>query len=99
MKNPPHPGEVIQELCIDPLGISVEKAARILGVSCNSLSRLLNGHNDISSEMAHRLSKAFGGSAASWLRQQEQYNLSKVGKNTVPNKTDFLPELQGTKFQ
>ena len=83
MKNPPHPGEVIRELCIDPRGISVEEAARILGVSCNSLSRLLNGHNDISSEMAHRLSKTFGGSAASWLRQQEQYNLSKEGCKAV----------------
>lgn len=99
MKNPPHPGEVIQELCIDPPGISVEEAARILGVSCNSLSQLLNGHNDISSEMALRLSKTFGGSAASWLRQQERYSQSQVGENTAPTKIDFRPELQGTKLQ
>ena len=54
MKNPSHPGEVTRELCIEPLGISVEEAARIPGVSCNFLSRLLKGHNNISSEMVKK---------------------------------------------
>lgn len=78
MKNPPHPGEVIRELCIDPLGLSVTDAAKGLGVSRKALSELLNGHSGISSEMAIRLSKAFGGSAESWLTQQMQYDLAQV---------------------
>jgi len=78
MKNPPHPGEVIRELCIDPLGLSVTDAAKGLGVSRKALSELLNGHSGISSEMAIRLSKAFGGSAESWLTQQMQYDLAQT---------------------
>lgn len=78
MKNPPHPGEVIRELCIDPLGLTVTAAAKGLGVSRKALSELLNGHSGISPKMAVRLSKAFGGSAESWLRQQMQYDLAQV---------------------
>ena len=55
MKNPPHPGEVIRELCIDPLGLTVTAAAKGLGVSRKALSELLNGHSGISPEMAVRL--------------------------------------------
>jgi len=46
--NPPHPGEVIRELCIDPLGLSVTDAAQALGVTRKALSELLNGHTGIS---------------------------------------------------
>lgn len=75
MHNPPHPGEVIRELCIDPLGLTVTEAAKGLGVSRKTLSALLNGRFGISAEMAIRLSKAFGGSAESWMIQQAQYDL------------------------
>jgi antitoxin HigA-1 len=75
MHNPPHPGEVVRELCIEPLGLSVTEAAKGLGVSRSSLSELLNGHRGISPEMAIRLSTAFGGSAESWVTQQAQYDL------------------------
>lgn len=75
MHNPPHPGEVIRELCINPLGLTVTEAARGLGVSRKTLSALLNGRFGISAEMAIRLSKAFGGSAESWVVQQAQYDL------------------------
>ena len=78
MKNPSHPGEVIRELCLDPLGLTVTEAAKGLGVSRKTLSELLNGRSGISPEMAIRLSKAFGGSAESWLRQQMQYELAQV---------------------
>ncbi len=78
MKNPPHPGEVIRELCLEPAGLSVTKAAEGLGVSRKTLSELLNGHAGISPEMAIRLSKAFGGSAESWLTQQMHYDLARV---------------------
>ena len=87
MHNPPHPGEVIRELCIKPLNLTVTDAAKGLGVSRKTLSALLNGHFGISSEMAIRLSKAFGGSAESWLIQQVQYDLwhakQKVGQIRV----------------
>jgi len=75
MHNPPHPGEVVRELCIEPLGLTVTEAAQGLGVSRKTLSALLNGRFGISAEMAIRLSKAFGGSAESWLTQQAQYDL------------------------
>jgi len=80
MNEPVHPGEVIRELCLDPLGLSVTRAARILGVPRKALSELVNGHTRISPEMAVRLSKAFGGSAESWMRQQMQYDLVQVMK-------------------
>jgi len=75
MHNPPHPGEVVRELCINPLGLTVTEAAKGLGVSRKTLSALLNGRFGISAEMAIRLSKAFGGSAESWLIQQAHYDL------------------------
>lgn len=75
MFNPPHPGEVIKELCLDPLGLSVTEAAEALGVSRKTLSSILNGRAGISPEMAIRLAKAFGTSPESWLNQQVQYDL------------------------
>ncbi len=80
MKDPPHPGEVVRELCIEPAGLTVTAAAAVLGVSRKALSELLNGHSGISPEMAVRLSKAFGGSIESWLTQQMQYDLAQVQK-------------------
>jgi len=78
MKNPPHPGRVVFEECLEPLGLTITEAARGLGVTRNSLSRLIHGHNGISPEMALRLSMAFGGSAESWLRQQIEYDLAQI---------------------
>ena len=75
MYNPPHPGEVIKELCLEPLAISVTAAAKGLGVSRNTLSALFNGRSGVSPEMAIRLSIAFDTSAESWLNQQSQYDL------------------------
>lgn len=75
MHNPPHPGVIIKELCLDPLEISVTDAAEALGVSRKTLSAILNGRAGISPEMAVRLSIAFDTSAESWLNQQSQYEL------------------------
>ena len=75
MHNPPHPGEVIKELCIEPLGISVTDAAKALGVSRKTLSSIINRKSGISPEMAVRLSIAFNTSSESWLNQQTQYDL------------------------
>lgn len=75
MHNPPHPGEVIKRQCLEPLGLTVTKAAKGLGVSRNTMSMLINGRLGISPEMAIRLSQGFGGSPESWLRQQMDYDL------------------------
>jgi len=82
MYDPPHPGEVIKELCLQPLGLTVTDAAKGLGVSRKTLSALLNGRFGVSPEMAIRLSKAFGGSAESWLVQQVQYDLWQAMQKT-----------------
>ena len=73
--NPPHPGEIIRELCLEPLELSVTEAAEGLGVSRKTLSAILNGHAGISPEMALRLSIAFDTTPESWLNQQNQYDL------------------------
>lgn len=75
MYNPPHPGEIIRELCLEPLGLSVTQAAEALGVSRKTLSAILNGRSGISPEMAIRLSIAFDTTAESWLNQQTQFDL------------------------
>jgi addiction module HigA family antidote len=75
MHNPPHPGEVLRKLCLEPLGLSITKAAKALGVSRNALASLLNGQKGVSPEMAVRLSIAFDTSAESWMNQQVQYDL------------------------
>lgn len=83
MKNPPHPGETVLQDCIKPLGLSITGAAQTLGVSRVALSELVNGRRGISPEMAVRLSKAFGGSAESWLIQQAQYDLAQVNADRI----------------
>lgn len=75
MHDPPHPGEVLKELCLAPLGITVTEAAKALGISRKTLSAILNGRAGISPEMAVRLSIAFDTTAESWLNQQVQYDL------------------------
>lgn len=75
MYNPPHPGKVIKELCLEPLGLTVTETANALGVSRKTLSNIINGKAGISPEMAVRLSIAFKTSSESWLNQQTQYDL------------------------
>ena len=75
MHNPPHPGEVLLDLCLKPMGLTVTQAAAALGVSRKTLSSILNARAGISPEMAVRLSLAFGTTAESWMNQQVQYDL------------------------
>ena len=81
MHNPPHPGEVLRELCLRPLGLTVTQAAAGLGVSRKTLSAILNGRAGISPEMAIRLSLAFNTSSESWMNQQVQYDLWQAERN------------------
>jgi addiction module HigA family antidote len=75
MHNPAHPGEILKELYLEPLGLSITEAAKGLGISRKSLSELINGHYGISVEMSMRLSIAFNSSPESWLNMQQQYDL------------------------
>ena len=75
MSNPPHPGRSIRENCLDPLGLNVTEAAKVLDVARHPLSRILNGHAAISPEMAIRLEKAGWSNAEFWLRRQATYDL------------------------
>ena len=79
MKNPSHPGAIVRD-CLDELRLSVTDAAKILGVTRASVSRLLNGKAGISPEMAVRLSKAFGSTIGLWLRLQMNYDLAQIEK-------------------
>ncbi len=78
MYNPPHPGEIIREFCVDALNLTVTDAAKSLGVTRKTLSALLNAKAGISPEMALRLSKVFGRSPEGWLKLQLQYDLWKI---------------------
>ena len=90
MHNPPHPGEILREFCIEPLDLSVTRAAEALGVSRKTLSAILNGRAGISPEMAIRLSKAFDTTAESWLNQQVQYDLWIAEQHTKDIEVEHL---------
>lgn len=90
MYNPPHPGEILKELCLEPLELTVTRAAEALGVSRKTLSAILNGRAGISPEMAIRLSMAFDTSAESWLNQQTQYDLWLARQNQQTIKVERL---------
>ena len=83
MKNPPHPGIVVLQECIEPMGLTITDAAEALGVTRNTLSELVNEKRGISPEMAVRLAKVFGGSEQGWLVQQAQYDLAHVRRDRI----------------
>ena len=78
MKNPPHPGFLARVDCLEPHGLSVTEAAKVLGVSRSALSHLVNESADLSWDMAIRLAKAFGSTAEGWMRVQFQYDAAQV---------------------
>ncbi|MBV8095351.1 MAG: HigA family addiction module antidote protein [Acetobacteraceae bacterium] len=78
MKNPPHPGLSVRHDCIEPLGLTITEAAKILGVTRQTLNNVVNGKSGISADMAIRLGKAFGGDAETWLRLQMAYDLAQA---------------------
>ena len=82
MKNPPHPGRIVRQECLDPLGLTVKEAAERLGIKRQTLNNLVNSKAGISPEMSIRLSKAFGSSPEVWLGLQLEYDLAQANKNT-----------------
>ena len=86
MHNPPHPGEILQGLWLEPMGITVTSAAEALKVSRQSLSKIVNGGRSITPEMAVRISRVFGGTPESWLGHQATHDLWKIEQNSeVPD--------------
>ena len=85
MKNPPHPGLSVRNDCLEPLGLSVSEAARLMGISRKKLSDIVNCRAGISPEMAIRLHKAFGGGAETWCRLQASYEMAQAMKNESRN--------------
>jgi len=75
MHSPPHPGEFIREVYLEPFALTGRQLAAKLGVSPSTLNRVLKGSSGVSSEMALRLSKALGRSPESWLAMQNQFDL------------------------
>ncbi len=90
MYNPPHPGEVLNELCLQPLGLTVTRAAKALGITRKTLSQLLNGHIGVSPVMAIRLALATSTTAESWLNMQAAYDLWKAKKENKRLKVERL---------
>lgn len=81
MYNPPHPGEFIREIYLEPHNLSVRLVAAKLKVSPSTFSRLVKGQSSVSSDMALRLSKTLGRSPESWLIMQNNYNLWQAQQN------------------
>ncbi len=78
LKKPIHPGSIVREECLAPLGLTVTEGARVLGVSRKALSDVVNERAGISPEMAIRLSRAFGGSPGVWVRLQGARDLAEA---------------------
>ena len=81
MHNPPHPGEFIFDVYMEPFGYSCRFVAKQLDVSPSTLSRVLKGQSAVTPEMALRLSKALGRTPESWLSMQDNYDLWQVKHN------------------
>lgn len=93
MHNPAHPGEVVPEACLKPLGLTVTAAADGLGVTRKALSDLLDGHSGMSPEMAIRLEKAGWGRAENWLQMQLQRDLWEARQRATRIKVKRFPRL------
>jgi len=83
MQNPPHPGRIIRQDCIEPLGLGIGEAAEALGVTRQTLDRVVNERGGVSPEMALRLAKAFGSTPEMWMRLQAAFDLAEARKRNA----------------
>ncbi|OGW52435.1 MAG: addiction module antidote protein, HigA family, partial [Nitrospirae bacterium RBG_19FT_COMBO_58_9] len=90
--NLPHPGLSVRHDCLEPLGLSVAEGAKVLDVTRQVLNNLVSGRAGISTEMAIRLDKAFGGGAEAWLRMQAAYDLAQAKKKAGTIKVKRVAE-------
>ena len=98
MHNPAHPGEILKELCLEPLGLTVTRAAEALGVARKTLSELINARSGVSPEMAIRLSKAFRTTPEFWLNLQQQYDLWHVRQKADQLQVQELTDRSAVEF-
>ena len=96
MYKPAHPGEVLKEMYLAPLGLTVTDTALSLGITRKTLSELINGRSGISTSMALRLSKAFGTTPELWLNMQQNYDLWKAKRKTRLSKVKVLFEASNS---
>lgn len=99
MINPPHPAEIVRREYLKPLGLTVDRAAKGLGVSCQTLSELVNERAGISAEMAIRLSRRFGSTPETWLGLQTAYELSKARSKQIKVERFVTPGIGQGEFQ
>ncbi len=95
MKQPAHPGKLIKH-SIEASGLSLTDAAKRLGVTRQTLSRVINGRTSLSPEMAVRVSKAFGSTVEHWMRMQMAYDLAAVEKTARTIKVKRFPEMESS---
>ena len=94
MYNPPHPGEIIKGLWLDPMGVSITDAAQAMAISRKTLSKIVNGRGRVTPEIAVRLSIALGSSAESWLEHQAAYDLWELEQH--PDNARVVPLFAST---
>jgi addiction module HigA family antidote len=91
MLSPAHPGEIVRHDCLEPLGLTVTRAAQVLGVSRKALDNLVNRRAGVSPEMAVRLAAAFGGSAQAWINMQATYDYAQVRQREAAIRATVRP--------
>ena len=97
MQDPSHPGEIVRWECLEPLGLTVTRAAQGLGVTRQALSNLVNERAGVSVEMAYRLSEAFGSTPETWLGMQTAYDLWQARERTQGIKVERFAEPKPTR--
>lgn len=90
MYDPPHPGEFIRSIYLEPSNISIRTLSKHLNVAPSTLNRLITGKSGISPEMALRLSKALGRSPESWLAMQDHHDLWQAKRHTDLDKVRHI---------
>ena len=93
MYNPPHPGETVQTLCLEPLDLTITDAAKKLSMTRSALSEIVNGKRSISPKVAIKLAKAFGGTPDVWVNQQAAYDLWQVQQEYAAEDVPVLSKL------
>jgi len=92
MHNPAHPGEVLLEMYLKPLGVTITQAAKALGISRKHVSAIVNARAPITPEMALRLATAFGTEPELWVNMQAQYDIWIVSRGPRPKVKILVPK-------
>lgn len=92
MHTPPHPGRIVRQECLEPLGLTVTAGAKALCVSRNALSELVNERRGVSPEMAIRLAKAFGSSPQVWAGLQLDFDMAEAMKTADRIQVQRVPQ-------